>query len=392
MNILFISYYFPPDLCAGSFRAEALVKAIQNECEEANITVVTTEPNRYGKYIPEIPVFNESIGRPKVIRVKVFNHNNSPMWQLLSFVKFGFFVILFSSKKHYDIVFCTSARLMSGWLGAFVANKLHIPYYLDVRDLFGKTLSDKYKNNILKKFTDYIERRQYSIAEKINIVSLDYEKYINKKVSNKRFSNFSNGIDDIFLDYDFKSGVKKTSDKRPVILYAGNIGEGQALDKIIPLAAAALKNEYKFKVIGDGGLSSKLRSELKRLQVKNVEVIDPTTRELLRSHYSDADILFLHINDYPGFDDVLPSKMYEYGATGKYILAGVSGSAKRFLEGELGEGVFVFPPCDVNRMVSHLKELNLSNLKNYDRVAFCRNHSRKTISKNMAIDIISIIK
>ncbi|MFP3500063.1 glycosyltransferase WbuB, partial [Pseudomonas sp. SIMBA_059] len=47
-RILFLSFYYPPDLSAGSFRAEALVKALlDNVGDHVEIDVVTTQPNRY---------------------------------------------------------------------------------------------------------------------------------------------------------------------------------------------------------------------------------------------------------------------------------------------------------------------------------------------------------
>ena len=47
-----------------------------------------------------------------------------------------------------------------------------------------------------------------------------------------------------------------------------------------------------------------------------------------------TDVLFLHLNDYSAFRKVIPSKIFEYAATGKPIVAGVSGYAAEFLRHE----------------------------------------------------------
>ena len=63
-------------------------------------------------------------------------------------------------------------------------------------------------------------------------------------------SFYTNGIDDVFLKYDF---TKDKKNKKVIITYAGNIGEGQGLEKIVPDMARKLGNEYEIHIIGDGG-------------------------------------------------------------------------------------------------------------------------------------------
>ena len=48
MRILILSFYFPPDLSAGSFRTKSLTDAlIRSTDDELEIEVITTLPNRY---------------------------------------------------------------------------------------------------------------------------------------------------------------------------------------------------------------------------------------------------------------------------------------------------------------------------------------------------------
>jgi hypothetical protein len=51
MRILLLSFYYQPDLCAGSFRATAMVKALLKRLPAgAHLEIVTTAPNRYVSY------------------------------------------------------------------------------------------------------------------------------------------------------------------------------------------------------------------------------------------------------------------------------------------------------------------------------------------------------
>ena len=57
-------------------------------------------------------------------------------------------------------------------------------------------------------------------------------------------------------------------------------------------------------------------------------------------------MLFLHLGAHAAFEKVLPSKLFEYAALGKPVLAGVAGFAARFVREEISNAA-VFPPCDV---------------------------------------------
>ena len=56
MKVLFLTYYFEPDLCAGSFRNTSLLKALNCKLGESSdkIDVITTHPNRYDSYKVEL--------------------------------------------------------------------------------------------------------------------------------------------------------------------------------------------------------------------------------------------------------------------------------------------------------------------------------------------------
>lgn len=54
MHILLLSFYFPPGLCAGSFRATALAKKLSEKLGSSDpLTVLTTVPNRYNSFQAE---------------------------------------------------------------------------------------------------------------------------------------------------------------------------------------------------------------------------------------------------------------------------------------------------------------------------------------------------
>ena len=205
-----------------------------------------------------------------------------------------------------------------------------------------------------------------------------------KNTSNKKISIFPNGIDNEFI-----KGIKGKNSKnsKRIILYAGNIGEGQGLDKILPDLALYLK-DWNFNIIGAGSAIHKLRNEIIKRQIKNIHLIAPVSRKELIKKYLEADILFLHLNSYLSFEKVLPSKIFEYAATGKPILAGVNGFSKHFINKEI-ENAVCFEPCNIENAI---KSFNKLRIKNIQRKKFIKNYCREKQMELLVQDVISSLK
>ena len=155
------------------------------------------------------------------------------------------------------------------------------------------------------------------------------------------------------------------------------------MEKIIPQAADLVPKDYDLVVIGDGGTKQRLVDACRGKE--NVVLLPPVSRRELIKHYADADILLMHLNDYDAFRKVLPSKIFEYAATGKPILAGVAGYAAEFTEREVDNAV-VFPPCDAQAMVAGVEQLDPDVRERED---FKSKFAREAIMASMADDVLS---
>tara|TARA_Y100000389_G_scaffold83167_1_gene79718 strand:+ start:13032 stop:14195 length:1164 start_codon:yes stop_codon:yes gene_type:complete len=387
MRILVLSFYYPPDIGPGSLRAGSIVEALIEEGpSNLKIDVITTMPNRYNslnvfasKYENDSKVF--------IKRITLSKHKNGILDQAKAFILFSFAVRKLILNKKWDVVIATSSRLMTASLATYVAKKTNSKIYLDIRDLFTDTINNIFKKNfvyILMPIFYKLEKWTFQSADKINIVSAGFFDYIKKIKPSLTPSLFTNGVDDMFLKKDFLS---KQINQKPLILYVGNIGDGQGLNKIIPSAANILKN-MQFRIIGDGSARKLLTDNYLFNLQNNIEILKPVLRKELIKEYQNADILFLHLNDFKAFDKVLPSKIFEYAATGKPILAGVSGYASEFLTNQV-KGVQIFNPCDVESMKLGLEKL-LNGPRFIDRGDFCLRYSRKKIMKKLAKDILTL--
>ena len=390
MKILFLSFYFRPDLSAGSYRSSALVRELLEQLPKGSqIEVFTTMPNRYNNYSTEAL---EVEVHPRLIvhRFTLPGHNSGMGDQAKAFLYFAKNVLTAIKGRNYDLIFATSSRLMTAVLAAFVSKKMNKPLYLDMRDIFVDTITNVLANKFswLAKFVfSKLEKWTIKSAVKVNLVSEGFLPYFRSRYPSLSLVIFTNGIDEEFINIQSPE-VFSLQKKVLNVVYAGNFGEGQGLHNIIPNLATRLSGRVRFKLIGAGGRRQELISRVEVAGCNNVEILPPIKREELLNIYQEADILFLHLNEYEAFKKVLPSKLFEYAALGKPIWAGVSGYPADFMRDNISNAA-VFSPCDVAEATKAFETLELVTQPRKD---FVEKFSRTKIMKSMAADIISVAK
>jgi len=383
-----LTFYFAPDLSAGSFRATALVRALRAAAPPGTeIEVLTTQPNRYSSYAREAPT-TESFEGCELHRVALPAHQSDMRGQARAFVHFARGAHRWVGRRRYDLVFATSSRLMTAALGAWMARRTGARLYLDVRDLFVDTITGLLPPALarmaylaLAPLESWTMRR----AARVNLVSPGFAPYFRARYPQLSLAFFTNGIDEEFLAASAAPAARLPAD-RPTVLYAGNIGEGQALHEIVPGLALALRERARLVVIGDGGRRSQLEQALVRAGADNVQLLPPMSREQLIRAYQGSDVLLLHLGRQAAFEKVLPSKLFEYAALGKPLLAGVSGYAARFIREEIDNAV-VFAPGDVAAAVRGFGALTLADQA---RPAFVAKYRRRQISAQLAEDVLAV--
>lgn len=390
MKILFLSFFYKPDLSAGSFRNTALVDILKNKIKpEDEIEVLTTMPNRYHTFKAQASE-TETDGNVTIRRIKLSAHKNGFADQVISYRDYYRGVKRLTKGKKYDLIYASSSKLFTAFLGARLAKKMRLPLYLDIRDIFTDTMNEVLKNKIAKTFIlpslKFIERYTVNNASHINFVSKGFENYF-KSIYKGSTSFYTNGIDDEFLELANQQNKNNPLKAEKLITYAGNIGEGQGLEKIIPFAAKKLGNKYKFRIIGDGGAKKHLVNKLQEMKVDNVEILQPVNRNKLKEHYAESDFLFLHLNNYKAFEKVLPSKIFEYGATRKGIIAGVGGYANQFIHENIPDAI-LFSPGETDELLEKLSSYKPNG--NY-RHKFLEKFNRNRIMNEMAESILKLL-
>lgn len=394
-RILYLTFYFKPDLCAGSFRNSPLLEELARQAEEKDVAidVFTTLPNRYSTFSQEAKAV-EIDGNVKIERIAIPQHQSGIKDQSLSYKTYYKEVKKRTKGVHYDMVFASSSRLFTAYLGYTTAKSRKIPLYLDIRDIFVDTISEVLKNPVIKlgaiPVLKFIEKQTFGYASHINLISKGFTPYFSQ-YEHCKYSYFSNGIDDVFIEENKKAMRLKSENGKKRIVYAGNIGEGQGLHKVVPKAAKLLGGNHEFHIIGDGGAKEVLIKKIAEEGVENVFLSDPMGRNSLIEEYHQADYLLIHLNDYEAFKKVLPSKIFELAMFNKLLLAGVNGYARQFIAENLPDSV-LFLPGNADELVEKLKKVEEGPTREVDRARFIQKFKRSSINQKMAASILDLLK
>jgi glycosyltransferase involved in cell wall biosynthesis len=392
-NILLISLYFPPDLSAGAFRAGALIKELEGRSAEANVLALVGRPSRYVDYAVDwCP--SERAGNVVVRRIWFPVLGRGFVAQAFGYAVFMISAVFHGVRARPDVVIGTTSRFFTGFLAYLISKVCRAKLVLDVRDLFFDTVHDVFEGRLAKLLFPMlanVERLVFRRANLINVVSGGFVDYVQVVAPGARVSVFTNGLDDGFSRKENHiSDGHQGKVRRLKVVYAGNVGDGQALDLILPGLASRLSDVADFLVVGSGGRIDRLRVELAVQGVSNVVLRSPVPRDELLQIYHEADVLFLHLNAVDAFEKVIPSKIFEYAAIGVPVLAGLSGYPARFLVDNVG-WARVFSPCDVESAALQWSRLSFS-IESEEVHRFCTKFDRKRIMRGFVDEIFTVVR
>ena len=313
MNILLITQNYPPDIGAAAFRMKSLVDTLIERNHK--VIVLTGTPNRYGSLKSDVQTEET---QETIIRIPTRKQSSNLLFRSLSFLDFFFKGYLRAKKlsKTADIIVATSPQLLVAYLGALVKSKQK-PFILDIRDLWpdvmvemGITTKSRASFKVLKR----IEKRCYKKADEIIINSPAFENHV-AKYTDKKINLITNGIDD-YLFKELSTFELKPFSSPFTITYAGNLGLAQKID-ILADVANEFNGRFNFQIIGDGSGKKKFTDKIEENNITNIKIINPLPRVELIKYYKKTDAFFVHLKDIDMFKKTIPSKMFEYIATGK---------------------------------------------------------------------------
>jgi len=379
MNILIVTQYYWPE----NFRINDIAKTL---CEKDQLVeVLTGKPNYprgtiYDGYkslgsvsethdevtIHRIPIFPRGLGGPRL----ALNY--------LSFVISG---ILFSPwklrRKKFDVIFVYgNSPILQAIPAIFLGWIKRIPVVLWVQDLWPESLdaTGYIKNKLVLKLVAYIVRFIYRHADLLLVQSEAFIDLVEPLASNTPVKYYPNSVDSSFtmrtktLDTEVPGLTSGFS-----IMFAGNIGEAQAVEVI--LEAAILLEKYSdihFVILGDGSRRAWILEEVNNRGLSNIHLPGRFPIETMPSFMQQASALLVTLADHKIFSGTVPNKIQAYMAAGRPILACLNGEGARLvIASESGLAVPAENAKALAEAVLELYEMPIEDREKLGNNGFC---------------------
>lgn len=368
MRILYVSQYFPPEMGAPSARVYELSREWVNLGHDVTVLTAFAHHPTGIKAAEDRGVLTrrESVDGIHLIRTYVYaSANKGTLKRMLSYASFMLSAMTIGRVRvpKVDVVIATSPQLLCAVAGYFLARTLRVPFVFEVRDLWPESILavEALKDSAFIRLLKGVARYLYKHADQIVTVGEGYRQGIHSRygIPKERMEVVRNGIDtSLFVPGPRDNEVRREHGwgDRFVIMYVGTHGMAHGLHQVLE-AAKALRDdpEKVFVFVGEGAEKENLKQLAAQWQLPNVQFIDQQTKARIPLFYAACDLGLVSLRESSLFQEVLPSKIFEYLGMAKPILLNVAGEARQIVEAA-GAGRYV-PSGDVPALVNAVREL-----------------------------------
>lgn len=368
MRILYVSQYFPPEIGAPAARVHELSRAWVRAGH--TVTVLTAFAHHpTGIKAPRdrgVLTRRERIDGIDVVRTYVYAApNRGILRRMASYASFMASAVLIGGWRVHrpDIVIGTSPQLLCAVAARAISRAYASPFVFEVRDLWPESILavEAMGENAVVRALKAVAHALYERADRIVTVGEGYRRRIHDLygIPLEKMAVLPNGVDPTL----FRPGSRQNDVRREygwgdrfVVLYLGTHGMAHALDKVLQ-SARLLQNDRRilFAFVGEGAEKDALRRVAREMALPNVQFIDAQPKARVPSFYAACDLGLVPLRRASLFQDVLPSKIFEYLAMERPIVLSVGGDAKQLVEAA-GAGEYV-PPEDPEALALAVRRL-----------------------------------
>ncbi|HUT53025.1 MAG TPA: glycosyltransferase family 4 protein [bacterium] len=397
MRILYVSQYFPPEMGAPAARVHELSREWVNlGCEVTVLTGFAHHPVGIKAPRDRYKITRrESQDGIDVVRSYVYaTPNKAIVKRMISYASFMCSAILVGMARveKPDVVIATSPQLLCACAGYALARWFRVPFIFEVRDLWPESIIavEAMRKNIVVRGLKKVAAFLYKKADRIVTVGPGYSRKMIELygVPPQKIDIVTNGIDTgIFIPGPRDNEVRREYgwDDRFVIMYVGTHGMAHALDKVLEAARELCADPAKlFVFVGEGAEKQALKKKAQEWKLANVAFIDQQPKDRVTLYYAACDLGLVTLRNTPLFQEVLPSKLFEYLGMERPVIVTVDGEPRNIVETS-ASGEFV-PPEDVPAMVEAIQRLSsgrarLEEMGRSGREYVVANYDRKALAK-----------
>lgn len=224
---------------------------------------------------------------------------------------------------------------------------------LDIRDLSWEYLDEKsLVNRTAKKiFTQsaLLNLKRFDIVSVTNDHEFDYVS--KNKSDSQSIIKVPNGVS--LSIFEKLENIKCNTTNKFTITYVGNVGLAQDLETLVEVSK--LLPDFIFNIVGAGTDFERIHT-LANPNQQNLNFLGRRQFNELLEIYTQSDVLYAQLT--PEFATAMPSKLYEYLSTGKYVLYGGVGVAGKTLENF--QNVSLIPPCNILALKDEIQQIQES--------------------------------
>jgi colanic acid biosynthesis glycosyl transferase WcaI len=342
LRILYVTSLYLPEPGAHPMRVAQISRHLVARGHE--VTVLTDVPNHphgkvyagHGKKLLKL-TYSEMDGEVRVVRVpQIFRPNRGSIDRLLAFSSFTVTAALRSlTLGPFDVVIGTIPQPFSPlapWLRSFVGKA---KFVLEIRDLWpesivatgqGSSSSIAYKG--IGAMVGFLYRR----ADQFITVTDGIKQALVEShgVSAEKINVVRAGVDPESL----KSSVDQQTAKEQlglegqfVVTYLGTVGYAHGVDIMLEMAER-LRDDHpdiSLLVVGTGAEEKAIRELVSDRGYQNIKILGQKPRSELPDILVASDIGLALLRPSEVFKTAVPTKIYEYMATGLPVLTNVAG-------------------------------------------------------------------
>jgi len=380
MKILIITQFFPPDITAAAFRLGDTASLLATAGHE--VKVLAGDPHKgSAEGVKLSDLVDPSVD---IIRchIKALDKKGMRAYvgHYLSFVRSAISGGMKLKKSGWqpDVILCSSPPLFVGLAGKYLKFRFGKPLVFEVRDIWPDSavaagqLSESGK---AYKIGRMMEKNFYKSATHICCVAKPMAEYI-RGYCKTPVDVVYNGIQENLVPPS--SSPPESAGRARTLMYAGNFGHVQNMNLIvkgfITAHQAGKISNWKLRLIGAGTKLDELNEIILQNDASEIVSIEPPVpRHVVFKEMQSADALYLSLQKSKVLEHTIPSKLFDYLAMSRPIVAALAGEGNEVLR-ETGANLCL-DPGDEEGLQSALVEL----VQNYESLSANAHKNRELV-------------
>ena len=315
-TINFLTGNFLPENCAGTNRILALVKELEKKYR-INVLCISEKgkkPNDF-KFSDNIYVYY--VYQKEYDSEKFYTRAVHEFYYALQ-------LALRSNRFSSDIIIATSPQMFIIPSVALFSRGKKI---IDIRDLVWEYIDPKsLYTKLVKIVITQFMKQTIKLYDYVTVTNNHEYEWIVKNIQNAKIEKITNGIE--IQKFSELNNLAKEEIKPFTLTYIGNVGIAQNINVLVDIAKRM--SDIQINIIGEGNKYYELKQYARKNQINNITFFGKVSRDKIITFYQKSSVLFAQLDE--KFKAAMPSKLYEYAATGLPIIYAGLGEARNFVK------------------------------------------------------------